>query len=46
LIAQVGHSTQGAAVVYQHAVQDRDKALAEAWSGFADAKVIPLKRRA
>ena len=33
-------------MVYRHAIQERDRAIAEALSGFADAKVIPLKRRA
>jgi hypothetical protein len=31
-------------MVYQHAVADRDKAIADALSGIAEAKVNPLKR--
>lgn len=45
LMARLGHSTPGAALRYQHAVQDRDKAIAAALSGFAEAKVIPLRSR-
>ncbi len=44
LMARLGHSTPSAALKYQHSVADRDKAIAEALSGFADAKVIPLRR--
>jgi integrase len=44
LMARLGHSTSAAAMRYQHAVSDRDKAIAEALSGFAGGKVIPLKR--
>lgn len=32
LMARLGHSTQGAALRYMHAAQDRDKAIAEALS--------------
>jgi integrase len=46
LMARMGHSTPGAALRYQHAAADRDRAIAEALSGFAEAKVIPLARRA
>ena len=45
LMARAGHSTTSAAMTYQHSVADRDAAIAEALSGFAPAKVIPLKRR-
>jgi len=38
LMARLGHSTPAAAMRYQHSVADRDKAIAEALSGFADAK--------
>ncbi len=44
LMARAGHSTPQAAMVYQHAVADRDKAIADALSGIAEAKVNPLKR--
>jgi len=44
LMARLGHSTPSAALRYQHAVADRDRAIAEALSGFADAKVVPLRR--
>jgi integrase len=44
LMSRLGHSTPAAALRYQHAASDRDQAIAEALSGFADAKVIPLRR--
>lgn len=43
LMARIGHSTPAAAMRYQHAAADRDKAIAEALSGFASAKVVALK---
>lgn len=43
LMARLGHSTPAAAMRYQHAAADRDRAIAEALSGFAEAKVIPLR---
>jgi integrase len=43
LMTRLGHSTPQAAMVYQHAAADRDRAIAEALSGFADAKVVPLR---
>lgn len=43
LMARLGHSTPQAAMRYQHAAQDRDRAIAEALSGFATAKVVPLR---
>lgn len=43
LMKRLGHSTAGAAMIYQHAASDRDRAIAEALSGFAEAKVIPLR---
>jgi integrase len=43
LMQRLGHSTSAAAMRYQHAAQDRDKAIAEALSGFAEAKVVPLR---
>jgi integrase len=45
LMARAGHSTAAAAMIYQHSVADRDQAIAEALSGFAASKVIPLKAR-
>jgi len=44
LMSRLGHSTPSAALRYQHAVADRDRAIAEALSGFAEAKVVPLRR--
>jgi integrase len=46
LMARMGHSTPAAAMRYQHAVADRDKAIGEALSAFAGEKVVPLRRRA
>jgi integrase len=43
LMQRLGHSTSAAAMRYQHAAADRDRAIAEALSGFADAKVVPLR---
>jgi integrase len=42
LMARLGHSTPGAAMRYQHASQDRDKAIAAALSDLAKGKVIPI----
>jgi integrase len=36
LMARLGHSTQGAAMRYQHAVRDRDQVIAEALSKMAE----------
>ena len=44
LMSRMGHSTPAAALRYQHAAADRDRAIGEALSGFAIAKVIPLGR--
>jgi integrase len=44
LMTRLGHSTPAAALRYQHSVADRDKAIAAALSGFAEAKVVPLRR--
>lgn len=44
LMARLGHSTTQAAMRYQHAVADRDAAIAEALSGFATDNVVPLRR--
>ena len=43
LMQRLGHSTSAAAMRYQHAAADRDRSIAEALSGFATAKVIPLR---
>ncbi len=43
LMARLGHSTPAAALRYQHAAADRDRAIAEALSGFASANVVPLR---
>ncbi len=43
LMQRLGHSTPAAALRYQHAVADRDRAIADALSGFASAKVVPLR---
>jgi integrase len=43
LMRRVGHSTPGAAIRYQHATDDRDRAIAEALSGFHQAKAVPLR---
>jgi integrase len=42
LMARMGHSTPAAALIYQHAASDRDRAIARALSSFAEAKAIPL----
>lgn len=46
LMARLGHSTQGAAMRYQHAAEDRDAALADALSAMYEAQVVPLRPRA
>ena len=43
LMQRLGHSTSSAALRYQHAAADRDRAIAEALSGFATAKVVALR---
>jgi integrase len=45
LMARLGHSTPNAAMLYQHATADRDRAIAEALSGFAGANVVELRPR-
>jgi integrase len=45
LMARLGHSTPAAALRYQHAAQDRDKAIAQALSGFATAKEVGLGKQ-
>jgi integrase len=43
LMRRLGHSTPVAAMRYQHATDDRDKAIAEALSGFHTAQVVTLR---
>jgi integrase len=45
LMARAGHSTPAAALVYQHSAADRDRAIAEALSGFAGDNVVTLSRK-
>lgn len=44
LMARLGHSTPGAAMRYQHAAADRDKAIAAALSKLAGGTVTPITR--
>ena len=44
LMARLGHSTAGAALRYQHAAEDRDKAIAAALSKLAAGEVTPITR--
>ena len=46
LMRRLGHSTPGAALRYQHAADDRDRAIAEALSGFHRAQVVTLLPKA
>jgi integrase len=43
LMRRLGHSTPGAAMIYQHATDDRDAAIAAALSEFHAAKVVTLR---
>jgi integrase len=45
LMARLGHSTPGAALRYQHAAQDRDKAIAAALSELVTGNVTPITRK-
>jgi integrase len=45
LMARLGHSTVDAALLYQHAAEDRDRAIADALSEFHGAKVVTLRPR-
>jgi integrase len=45
LMRRLGHSTPAAAMRYQHAVDDRDRAIADMLSEFAGAKVVTLQPR-
>ncbi|MBD0293072.1 MAG: tyrosine-type recombinase/integrase [Jiangellaceae bacterium] len=42
LMARLGHSTPGAAMRYQHAAQDRDRAIAAALSQLVTGNVTPI----
>jgi integrase len=44
LMARLGHSTVSAALRYQHAAEDRDKAIAAALSELAAGTVTPISR--
>jgi integrase len=44
LMARLGHSTAGAALRYQHAAGERDKAIAAALSELAGGTVTPITR--
>ena len=43
LMARLGHSTPGAALRYQHAAKDRDRAIADALSDMAERAVTQIK---
>ena len=43
LMRRLGHSTAQAAMRYQHAADDRDRAIAEALSEFHVAKAVTLR---
>jgi integrase len=45
LMARLGHSTPAASLRYQHTIEDRDRAIAEALSGFAEAGAVTLTAR-
>ena len=45
LMSRLGHSTPDAALVYQSAAADRDRAIADALSEMAGANVVPLRPR-
>ena len=45
LMRRLGHSTPSAAMIYQHAADDRDAAIAEALAEFHAAKVVTLRPR-
>lgn len=46
LMSRLGHSTPDAALIYQHAAQDRDRAIADALSELAAGDVVPLRKHA
>lgn len=41
LMARIGHSTPRAALIYQHATEDRDRAVAEAMSRLVEPQPLP-----
>ncbi len=41
LMRRMGHSSLRAALIYQHAAEDRDRAIAEAMSKLAEAHPLP-----
>jgi hypothetical protein len=41
-MARMGHSSPRAALIYQHATADRDRAVAVTLSGFAAVAVAPV----
>lgn len=44
LMSRMGHSSSRAALIYQHATEDRDRAIAEALSRFVEpAPVVPMR---
>ena len=46
LMARMGHASPQAALIYQHATADRDRAIADALSDLATrAAVVPIDRR-
>jgi integrase len=44
LMSRMGHSSHRAALIYQHATEDRDRAVAEAMSRLAEAQPLPKLR--
>lgn len=45
LMRRIGHTTPAMAMRYQHAADDRDRAIADALSTIASADVVPLRQR-
>jgi integrase len=45
LMHRAGHASAVAALRYQHATADRDRAIADALAGLGTAKVAPINRR-
>jgi integrase len=45
LMARMGHSSPRAALIYQHAAADRDRAVAEAMSALAPTPALPVGER-
>jgi len=44
LMHRAGHKSPAAALRYQHATEDRDRALADALAGLASAQITPIKK--